>query len=409
MLAGMGNFEKPVVNIADGHKWDGYKSKLRFLRDYLRDRMRQGDLDALVTFVDGSDVIWGGCDYAEFVAAYQRIVASSGKKIVFSAEIVCGEQDCNEVPPVPEWAIQLSGGKDLNENFWEQYVDGCQKTWTDECSDKRDCGGFAPCSEPPSVKFLNSGIIIGPVSDLSAMMEWAMDNYDKWSVWGDQSVLSKYWLDHIDHITLDYAGELVVCLSDMRWELLEPPVKCDEEHPVYISSHQELQLMDIIGNVNVSPNKTEDQWWTLKHTSAGKVLIISNTGLHLSDANGELGLSSKAGESEEWTISDGGGGFVFITSSKHRQLQDAEGEVRFSTNRQGWESWHLSKTDGAPACIPGGLSDGIIKNFGFDRPQCLIHGNGRGFFFFKHLVKLLTNKTVDEVRNWGEHDSLHKG
>jgi len=219
-------FAVPVINVGLGKDWYSFKTKVEMLRDYVsglklsREAQGKSNKDHFVAFFDGKDVFWGGCSPADFMAAYHRIVDASGARIVFGAEIVCGEQDCNRVPPVPRWAHDLAGGRDLEGGFWDLYNEGCHGTWSDECAARRDCGFAAPCAEPPAVKFLNSGFFMGPVDEVAAMMEWSLANYDNTSVYGDQSVFSKWWELHPDKLTLDYLGELSLQLSDLDWSLL---------------------------------------------------------------------------------------------------------------------------------------------------------------------------------------------
>jgi len=219
-------FGAPVVNVGIGKEWVNFKTKVELLRDYFlglkRSRERQGksSKDHLVAFFDGKDVFWGGCSPADFMAAYRRIVSASGASIVFGAEIVCGEQDCNRVPHIPRWATDLAGGRDLEGGFWERYNEGCHGTWTDECAARRDCGFSAPCAEPPAVKFLNSGFFMGPVDELAAMLEWSLVHFDNASVYGDQSVFSRWWELNPGKLALDYLGELSLQLSDLDWRLL---------------------------------------------------------------------------------------------------------------------------------------------------------------------------------------------
>lgn len=210
-----------VINLGGGQKWRNYRTKIELLSTFLRSWALVGHGKDIIVFVDGSDVFSGGCEPADFLKAYERIAKGSGAKIVFSAEVVCGEQDCNKVPQVPGWACEMAGGRDLNGGFWKKYAVGCKGTWNNKCSAKRDCGFWAPCSVPPAVKFLNSGVFVGPVDELSTMMDWTLEHYDNVSVFGDQSAFAMYWLDHQDRVTLDYTGELSVSLSDLSYKLLQ--------------------------------------------------------------------------------------------------------------------------------------------------------------------------------------------
>jgi hypothetical protein len=211
-------FSGKMVNVGEGKKWEGYTTKVKLLTEY----MRSQDGDKLFAIVDGGDVFWGGCKPSSFMDAYKSIVKASGAPIVFSSEVVCSEQECNKVPDVPAWASKLEDGtEDLNGGFWKKYAMGCKGTWNDACSEEKNCNtqlhgeSTAPCSVPPAVRFLNSGVIIGPAKELSEMLDWTFKNYGKVSSYGDQSVFATYWLDNQDKVTLDYRGELSTSLSDL--------------------------------------------------------------------------------------------------------------------------------------------------------------------------------------------------
>ena len=55
----------------------------------------------------------------------------------------------------------------------------------------------------------------GSSEDIRDMVKWSLEHYDEVSTLGDQSVLAHYWF-HEGHskITLDYAGELCLTMSD---------------------------------------------------------------------------------------------------------------------------------------------------------------------------------------------------
>jgi len=181
----------PVHNVGLGQPWDGFRSKLTGPLPFLRTLQAHAESEMdMVVFFDGGDVMWGGCDLADFLDAYKRIAKRTGASVVFSAEINCFEQNCTRAPEIPEWVDEL----------------------------------VKPPWHKPTRKFLNSGFYMGPVRDVVKMLEWASSNYDSvpflqahpWPVaggggHGDQGVLAEYWLDHLQDVALDYGGEL--CLS----------------------------------------------------------------------------------------------------------------------------------------------------------------------------------------------------
>eukprot|EP00435_Cladocopium_sp_Y103_P048074 s686_g14.t1 len=190
-----------VFNLGMGKTWDGFKTKFELLLPFLENRAESD----LIAFMDGADVFWGGCDMEQFLRSYHEIVNRSKAPIVISAEIACGEQQCWKVPKVPSWADNMSH-QNLGGGFWADYVapDGCRST-------------CCPCRKPPAVTFLNSGFMIGPMGEIRDLVRWSLENYDEVSTLGDQSVIAYYWFHKgRSKITLDYAGELCLTLSDLQ-------------------------------------------------------------------------------------------------------------------------------------------------------------------------------------------------
>ena len=107
----------------------------------------------LLVFIDG-DVVWGGCTDVEerFVSLERRVGAS----VYFSAEFGCGgHANCSAIPPPPPWALRDPEHAAL-------------RAWAD-CG-PRSNGGFAPCASPPTLRFLNSGGIVGRAGALRRLV-----------------------------------------------------------------------------------------------------------------------------------------------------------------------------------------------------------------------------------------------
>jgi hypothetical protein len=221
--ANSSRFPLPIVNVGIGRKWHNFKTKVVLFAEYLHSKIAKGEGDDVVVFLDGSDTIWGGCPMEDFVSAYRRIVQASGAEIVFSAELACAEQFCKKVPPIPQWANELAGDKELQNGFWKPYAKRCIphgkepfSYFSPPCYQTRQCAVFASwsCDMPPAVKFLNSGFVMGPVAKLAPMADWVVENYKKWSMYGDQGVFGIYWLNNTKDVALDYLGELSLSLSN---------------------------------------------------------------------------------------------------------------------------------------------------------------------------------------------------
>ena len=168
-----------AINLASfgGQGYKGWFTKPRVLHAWL-DKHAATLGDRLVVFIDGSDVMWGGCD--TFEREYARIAArhaaattatataaaaaaasssasASGPPVVFSAELGCDYHvptppGCAAIPAPPAWAATTP----LHANLGSWH----------NCA----APGAAPCTEPPSYRFLNSGAFAGTAAALHRML-----------------------------------------------------------------------------------------------------------------------------------------------------------------------------------------------------------------------------------------------
>jgi len=205
LLKKVGNFPMHVVNLGQASTWhhrsDPAWHKLVQMREFLQGWPH----DELVAVVDGS-VFWGGCSRGEFLKAYDEIVADSGAPIIFGSEMTCYGQDCRKAPAIPAYAASDAHGQYAN----------CTGSWTDDCAATKSC---MQCSNPPQLKFLNSGFVMGPAGPLSRMMDWAHEAYDH--DMRDPSGFAQYWLDNPSLVTLDYQAKLMLSLSDMKQDVAQ--------------------------------------------------------------------------------------------------------------------------------------------------------------------------------------------
>ena len=117
---------------------------------------RLGD-EHLVVFVDGRDVVWGGC--ADFAARAQRAITAAAGRMILSAELPCGakvvprEYPCSQYPPPPQEAIR-----------WQEESGMLVHA---EC---RTCNP-APCSDRGLYQHLNSGGWVGRKRAALSMLE----------------------------------------------------------------------------------------------------------------------------------------------------------------------------------------------------------------------------------------------
>jgi len=233
-----------AINLAafGGQGYKGWFTKPRVLHAWL-DKHAATLADRLVIFIDGSDVMWGGCDtferefaristrYAAATSAAAAAAAAaatsaaasastsgdstarralrSGPPIIFSAELGCDYHvptppGCAAIPAPPAWAAATPLHADLGR--WHN------------CA----AAGAAPCTEPPSYRFLNSGAFAGTAAALHRMLTavLAMPRSEVHNAFNgkrdDGLAFTRYWLRSNGSVVLDYEGRLFLSLWRLR-------------------------------------------------------------------------------------------------------------------------------------------------------------------------------------------------
>jgi hypothetical protein len=172
----------------------------------------------LLVFIDG-DVVWGGCtDVEERFFSLERRVGAS---VYFSAEFGCGgHANCSAVPPPPPWALRDPQHAAL-------------QPWSD-CGPKSN-GGFAPCASPPTLRYLNSGGIIGRAAAVRRLVR-TVNAYPaerkmvpigllRGGAGDDQMAYTSHWLEEMaaaraagsrPSVALDYGARIFMTLPHFK-------------------------------------------------------------------------------------------------------------------------------------------------------------------------------------------------
>eukprot|EP00928_Gymnodinium_smaydae_P006371 TRINITY_DN1224_c0_g1_i1.p1 TRINITY_DN1224_c0_g1~~TRINITY_DN1224_c0_g1_i1.p1 ORF type:complete len:406 (+),score=63.14 TRINITY_DN1224_c0_g1_i1:75-1220(+) len=292
-------FPGEVENVGKGVKWTGYGTKLINVM-YYADELPPDDL---VVYVDGNDVVWGGCSKKHLLAAYHSIVRASGAKIVVGAEMVCGEQSCDNSTALPKWAQRNTRSLKLERdpvklteceeqvkpecrcdmpsqpacrNFKYTGVDDAD--WNAEQKDaaflaiERDNVARADLEGSPTFRYLNSGFVMGPAKEIRDMFEWSVFHYlsvkEKKTWMHDQGAIAEYWRQNPSKVALDYQGELSLQLPRLATETL----KIDESDSETSSKVVRNRLLGdrvqcfIHNNVNEwNGGPRADYWWKFFH------------------------------------------------------------------------------------------------------------------------------------------------
>merc|ERR1719401_529969 len=154
--------------------------------------------------MDGGNTLYGGCSEKHIKTFYDAIVKASG-----GAPVVGGA----EVSPYPMQVLQYYNRTfrtDLETRMHDvtRMLD-VKDSWAADYADCRDVLG-GPCDDPPAYRFLNYGFLMGPAAKLAKFVEAV---YKQGGF--DQVAAHKYFLEHPEEVTLDYAGALSLSLHNM--------------------------------------------------------------------------------------------------------------------------------------------------------------------------------------------------
>jgi len=164
---------------------------------------RQGDPSKLVAFLDGGDVLYGGCDEKQFLRDYHKIVhASGGAPVVFSAEM-------GYYPPD---RLFRNGGITSKRDYSK--LDQRRQAVLKEFG----LAGNQNWTSKNHLRFLNAGFLVGPISKVKELLDFT--DHDKTRYLGkegdhDQGAFAQYMVRHPEVVTLDYAGSLSLSIFQL--------------------------------------------------------------------------------------------------------------------------------------------------------------------------------------------------
>eukprot|EP00746_Dinoflagellata_sp_MGD_P164000 gnl/MRDRNA2_/MRDRNA2_92396_c0_seq1.p1 gnl/MRDRNA2_/MRDRNA2_92396_c0~~gnl/MRDRNA2_/MRDRNA2_92396_c0_seq1.p1 ORF type:complete len:310 (+),score=59.68 gnl/MRDRNA2_/MRDRNA2_92396_c0_seq1:378-1307(+) len=193
-LRGPPGWDWTVKNIGAGKPWHGYVTKVKLMQDWVATLAD----DQYVVFVDGGDVMYGGCDLGEMLARFRVLSRLTNAPVIMGAEYNCHE------PPTAGCANYPSHGRDEVLNAFHLKAEDLD-SWG---SGPNWGGGHM------ALKFLNSGFYMGQVKDLKPLIaEWmALSSLPS----SDQGWAAQVLQNRPDLLALDYGSMLVSNLFGVR-------------------------------------------------------------------------------------------------------------------------------------------------------------------------------------------------
>ena len=215
-----------------GKSWDGFQAKTEGYVAWLDSEIERSGGEQIALVADADDVMYGGCGHAEIMQRYRAIVErSGGARVVFGAQFRVYPSYAQRYvasyyhsPAIlaRKAAVQQLVGTD----------DSSYAPWLNETECALDFDGHAQkhidrwdsCPQPHAYACLNSGLVMGPLSDLRAVFHGMLSMpsksshaYDRGQIrYTDQMAAHSYAAEHASNVTLDYTGSLFGDLVHMN-------------------------------------------------------------------------------------------------------------------------------------------------------------------------------------------------
>lgn len=199
-LQGPPGWDWAVQNLGAGKPWHGSMTKVKLMYDWVASLPD----NQLVVFMDGGDVMYGGCDIEDFIARFEALSKVTNAPVIAGAEYNCA------YPPEAGCARYPSHGRD---------------EVLDEFHLKAEDLDLWRSTDKMSLKFLNSGFYMGRAKNLRELyIEWMAaaalrsGKKHKFTKGLDQSFAAEVLHERPDLLALDYASMLVSNLYGLRLE-----------------------------------------------------------------------------------------------------------------------------------------------------------------------------------------------
>lgn len=195
-LPGPVGWDYGVHNLGAGKMWThDYSQKIGLMQSWVATLSD----DQLVAFMDGGDVMYGGCDQADLLQRFETISNLTKSPIIFGAEAFCYGAPTNGCAKYPvHGRDEVLNAHHLTAEDLDHWLVQAPKALI-------------------SLKYLNSGFYMGRVKDLKQLYVHMLSVGPRKGY--DQGLASQVFQDHPDLVALDYAGLLVNNLAGVNIEL----------------------------------------------------------------------------------------------------------------------------------------------------------------------------------------------
>jgi len=204
----IGYNDSEIRNVGANAHWENLGSKIVILETYLN-QMEQENPHQLLVFIDGGDVIFGGCPGTDLSEIFHDTVRSGGNDTSKPKVVIGAEMGAFPSALMPRYRMFDERRESTVKGRWQNldYKDFA------ECD--RPEAPMGPCSDPPLYQFGNTGFIMGETRDFLRVLAGTTGFSN------DQEGIIVYMMNHPEEVTLDYTGELVLNLHALKDSVLD--------------------------------------------------------------------------------------------------------------------------------------------------------------------------------------------
>ena len=169
----------------------------------------------LIVFIDGSDVIYGGCPGTDLSEIFHDTVRSGGKDSSKPKVVIGVEMGAFPSALVPRYRIFDERRENTVKGKWQNL------DYKDFAEYDRKEATMGPCFDPPLYQFGNTGFIMGETRDILRVLAGTTGCSN------DQEGIIVYMMHHPEELTLDYTGELFLALHALKDSVLDVETYAD--------------------------------------------------------------------------------------------------------------------------------------------------------------------------------------
>lgn len=213
-LPGSGSLR--FLNVGAGQVWQGWRWRMETFAGVAA-RVAASNPEEIVAFMDGQDIIFGGCRSEDFLRYYEDAVnCGDGARVIFGAQVRLFPYDQENLQGYN--STVLTHRRHCLSNALAPKTD--YRPFLDHAQCQHDdAKRHGKCGNNALFDFLNMGFVIGPAGEIEKLFrriltEPALHGLNK--TWNDQMAAARVALANLDAVAFEHTGRMVLNLVHLN-------------------------------------------------------------------------------------------------------------------------------------------------------------------------------------------------